>query len=101
MPVTTTSTASPVTGAQPPAVPPVTTNPSTTATSFPALPTGQSGKTPSGSLPVLTQTPSLVPWVIFPLSVGAMTLLLVILAVARTPRARSDKKGYTLKLPED
>jgi hypothetical protein len=30
-----------------------------------------------------------------------MTLLLVILAVARTPRARSDKKGYTLKLPED
>jgi hypothetical protein len=65
-----------------------------------AIPPVPTTASPTGS-EVSFDNSGTIPWTIFPLSVGAMTLLLVILAVARSLGGRPKKGDYTFRQPPE
>ncbi len=87
----------PVTSVQPTGTVSVTPPASSSVSVSPMAGTSEGPKSGITSLP---EASGLVPWIVFPLSVGAFTLLLVILAVARSPRRPVKKDNYILNLPE-
>ena len=94
-PVPATST--PVKSAQPTTIISVTPPASTSAS---ILPMATVYEDPSSGNAGLPEDSGFVPWIIFPSSVGVFTFLLVILAVARSPRRPEKKDDYILEFPE-